>query len=88
MFTFNSIPRGRGESPSSVRPKENVSEEEISEHLKNAKEILTLLDSLPEKAHFKHPYFGMLNRKDSKEFLKIHTNHHLDIIKDILKEKD
>lgn len=88
VFTFNSIPRGRGESPNSVRPKENVSVEEINKHLKKAKETMLLLDSLPEKAHFKHPVFGMLNRKDSKEFLKIHTNHHLEIIKDILKKKE
>ena len=88
VFTMNKIPRGRGESPKSVRPSDNISKEDILEHLTLAKKKVIQFDSLPENSFFEHPYFGLLNRKQAKKFVKIHTNHHLDIVKDILKKQD
>ena len=87
MFTFNKIPRGRAESPQVVRPNELILDT-IKIHLEQAKLTLQKLDSVHKKAHFTHPYLGMLNRRQTKKFLKIHTNHHLKIVKDILKETD
>jgi len=86
MFTFKKIPRGRAESPEVVRPKTLVLDT-IQMHLNEARLNLQVYDSLPKKAYFAHPYLGMMNRKQARKFLKIHTNHHLKIIKDILKEK-
>lgn len=86
VFTMNSIPRGRGESPNRVRPKDNISKEEILNHLGMVRKAKDKFDSLPEQSYFAHPYFGMLDRKDAKKFVKIHTNHHLKIVKDILKK--
>lgn len=85
VFTINGIPRGRGEAPNRVRPDENIGKKELLEHLKRAQELVGQFDSLPQKSYFAHPYFGMLDRKDAKKFVKIHTNHHLKIVKDILK---
>lgn len=87
MFTFNKIPRGRAESPKIVRPKELLLDT-IQAHLDQAKLNLKVYDSLPKKANFTHPYIGMLNKRQTRKFLKIHTNHHLSIIKDILKKKE
>ena len=86
VFTTNQIPRGRAESPKSVWPKENISLDSIRNHIKLAQETISKFSSLEENAFFEHPYFGKLNRKQAKKFLKIHTNHHLKIIKDILKK--
>lgn len=86
VLTTNHIPRGRGESPKAVRPNADVSLDNIKRHLKLAKESIQKIDSLEENSFFKHPYFGKLNRKQAKKFLKIHTNHHLKIVKDILKK--
>lgn len=86
LFTLNKIPRGRAESPDSVRPSEIIVTDSIYAHLKNARENINLIDSLPQKAHFTHPYVGTLNRRQAKKFLKIHTEHHLKIVRDILKQ--
>lgn len=88
MFTFNKIPRGRAESPAQVRPADSIHVDSIYRHFEMAEHNLKLLEKLPEKAHFTHPYIGMLNRDQTKRFLKIHTNHHLDIISDILNEEN
>jgi len=88
MFTFNKIPRGGAQSPDQVRPPEVSTADTILLHLTQAKLSLTALNSLPEKAYFEHPYIGSLRRKHAKKFLKIHTEHHLKIIRDIVKEKD
>lgn len=86
MFTFNKIPRGRAQSPQQVRPPEIIVTDSIYKHLQQARKYIALLDSLPNKAHFIHPYIGVLNPKRTRKFLKIHTNHHLEIISDILNQ--
>jgi hypothetical protein len=87
VFMTGKIPRGKAKSPKVVRPKE-LSLETIQTHLDKVKLNLKGFDLLPDKAYFIHPYFGMLNRKQTCTFLKIHTRHHLKIIKDIVTEKD
>ena len=86
VFTLNKITRGRAESPKIVRPEENVSLDSIKIHLESAKKRAILFDSLHKKSHFEHPYLGKLNRRQAKKFIKIHTNHHLNIIRDIIQE--
>jgi len=86
MFTFNKIPRGRAQSPDRVKPPEVIVTDSIYAHLEKARKSIIELEALDKKAHFTHPFIGMLNKRQSKKFLKIHTNHHLTIIKDILKE--
>ncbi|MEO0902674.1 MAG: hypothetical protein AAFY00_11940, partial [Bacteroidota bacterium] len=44
-----------------------------------------MIEGLSEDAHFEHPNFDVINKGQTKRFLKIHTGHHLKIIKDILK---
>lgn len=84
VFTLNTIPRGRAESPDVVLPK-IYNTNSIKNHFEDIKERIKILNTLDNKSHFKHPYFGILNLKSTIRFLEIHTNHHLEIIRDIIK---
>ncbi len=86
VFLSGSMPRGRGKAPKSVTPPPEILTEALLQQLEIAKANVAKLDSLPEKANFKHPVFGMLNRDQTARFLEIHTDHHLKIIRDIVAE--
>ncbi|MFY7987666.1 MAG: DUF1569 domain-containing protein [Flavobacterium sp.] len=88
-FLFLSIakkfPRGKARAPKIVRPEGDISQETLTLSLENVRENLMNWDSFDKKVHFPHPYFGVLNKKETENFLVLHTKHHLMIIKDILK---
>lgn len=83
VFLQNKIPRGLAKAPKTVQSYNEVSLNEIKTGYLKAKENLEKFDKLPIKSNFKHPFFGILNRNETIKFLKIHTQHHLKIIKDI-----
>ena len=85
VYTFNFFPRGKGKSPKSVLPPENILKQDLKNQLDLARKELVSIMSLPTKSHFKHPYFGFLNLKKTKKFLNLHTLHHLKICIDIVK---
>ena len=85
VYTFNFFPRGKGKSPKSVLPPENILKQDLKNQLDLAEKELFSIMNLPIKSHFKHPYFGLLNLKKTKKFLKLHTLHHLKICRDIVK---
>lgn len=84
VFFRGKIPRGVAQSPASVRPPEIILEENILKQLSIARDKVKEIIKLDQKAHFNHPRFEQLNRNQTLQFLEIHTNHHLDIIDDIL----
>lgn len=79
------IPRKKGKAPKITIPENDFNSENISENIELIKTNLHQLDALHPDSFIEHPYFGHLNVKESLRFLKIHNNHHLKIIKDILK---
>lgn len=87
IFLMNqSIPRGRGKAPKSTIPKEDaLSQEDLQNQLQAVKELCKDIEKLPKNSHFQHPYFGKLHLRNSLIFLEIHTDHHIKIIQDILK---
>lgn len=87
VFTFNKMPRGKATAPESVRPKENVDIDAIQVHYDQALTTVEKFADLPEKKHINHPVLGTMNRDKTIKFLTIHTEHHLKIIRDILKDK-
>lgn len=87
VFTFNKMPRGKATAPESVRPKENVGIDTIQMHYDQALTTVEKFSDLPEKKHINHPVLGTMNRDETVKFLTIHTEHHLKIIRDILKDK-
>ncbi len=85
VFTLGFIPRGRGRTPDVVNPDIHIAaSEDLEQLLKQTQQQLLKLPQLPARAHFKHPYFGVLNKRHTQKFLKIHTRHHLKIIQEII----
>jgi len=84
VYTFNKIPRGRGKAPKSVQPKDEITLESLNSNLAKAQLKIQELEKLHPKSNFIHPYFGMLNLKQTIKFLNLHTLHHLKIIQDIV----
>jgi len=88
VLTIGKIPRGNAKAPKGVRPiEEDLTKEALLTFVERSqKSIKTALNSTP-KAYFEHPYFGLLSRDKSIRFLEIHTEHHLKIIRDIIKKE-
>lgn len=84
-FTFNKFPRGKAKSPKRVLPPEVIESTAIEKQLKEVKENLKFMNDLEKNHFFEHPFFNHLNKKQTIKFLGMHTNHHIKIIKDILK---
>ncbi len=80
------IPRGKGKAPKTVLPPEHIELSQLNEQLELAKKRLPEIQNVNAKATFKHPYFGILTKKQTLKFIEVHTNHHLKIVRDILKK--
>lgn len=86
ILLLKRIPRGRGKSPKIVRPKAYTAES-LLVHCGEVEGKLASLQQLKPNQYLDHPYFGMLNAKKTIRFIEIHTDHHLRIIRDMLKGK-
>ena len=85
VFLIGRFPRGRAKSPRRVLPPEIVVKEDVESQLNLAIENVKLMSCIKENQYFTHPLFKQLNKKQTLKFLRLHTNHHLKIVKDILK---
>lgn len=87
VFITGVIPRGKAKAPKSVQSFEEITLDDLNLQLKNARLSVSLLNQLNNNCNFIHPYFGVLNLKETEKFLYIHTKHHMKIINDIIKKK-
>ena len=87
VCTTGKIPRGKAKAPDVVQPKSLITPESLQHQLGAARERLLTLEKLHQNQFFTHPFFGDLNRKPTIRFLKIHTFHHVKIIRDIISSK-
>jgi hypothetical protein len=85
LLSLNFFPKGKAKAPKYVLPPDVILKEEIVSQLKLAKENIQKIEELDNNAFFKHPLFGNVNKNRVLPFLNAHTNHHLKIIKNILK---
>ena len=85
MSVAKKIPRGKAKAPKIVRPEGDISPETLNLSLEKVRENIKDWKSLDKNAHFPHPFFGVLNKKETEKFLILHTKHHKMIINDILK---
>lgn len=85
VLSAGTIPRGRGKAPKRSMPDDNIDVVQLKQYLEKAKEEFKNLKKLDAKSYFDHPYFGQLNLKKTRRFIRIHTKHHIKIIQDIIK---
>jgi hypothetical protein len=85
VFLTKTIPRGKAKAPKVVIPSEEITVDLLQESLKNTYQAITYLKDCEANQYFMHPFFGQLNKKQTIKLLEIHTQHHLKIIRDILK---
>jgi len=87
FFILGFFPRGKAKAPKHVLPPENITKADLIQQITLAKSNTATLTNLNKNAYFKHPLFGHINTKRVPKFLLMHTNHHLKIINDILKQQ-
>lgn len=85
VFLLKKIPRGKARSPKKVIPSADISAVELRKEIASTGRRVLKIKDLQKKAFFEHPYFGHISRDETPKFLFIHTEHHLKIIRDILK---
>lgn len=86
VFLLGRFPRGKARSPKRVLPPAIILKEDIESQLNLAIKNSENIDKLHENQYFTHPLFKQLNKKQTVKFLRLHTNHHLKIVRDILKK--
>ncbi len=84
VFSSGRIPRGRGRSPDTVVPKQDVTPAELLALLEESERQLNDVRQLDAGTWFKHFKFGVLDRDKTAKFIRIHNRHHLRIISDIM----
>ena len=87
FFTLGFFPRGKAKAPKHVLPPEVITKADLIQQITLAKSNIDTLSNLDKNAYFKHPLFGHINTKRVPKFLVMHSNHHLKIINDILKQQ-
>lgn len=87
VFILGSFPRGKAKAPKAVIPEGEIKLEDLVDTLESAKRNILEYDALERNNYFDHPYFNQLNKIQAKRLLEVHTQHHLKIIRDILKDQ-
>jgi hypothetical protein len=85
VFAMGKIPRGRGRAPESVKPKEAFDAERTESLMKNIRGYYPRVDALAPQHFFPHPIFGHLRKQKTLKFIRLHTEHHLQIVRDIMR---
>ena len=87
VATFGKIPRGQVKAPDVVNPSFDITEKDIKNALENAKLTASQWSNLEDNNFYQHHVLLDLNKRKIRRFLKVHTRHHLRIVRDITKER-
>ena len=85
LIVAKKIPIGKAKAPKIVRPEGEINRDTLAVSVTKVRENLIGWKALDKNANFPHPFFGILNKKETEKFLVLHTKHHKMIIDDILK---
>ena len=83
VFTMNRFPRGRGKAPEAVNPKQ-IEKPDFDVLFEKTKQKIEELKKAEPNKFYEHYILGTLNKKNTIIMLDIHTNHHIQLIKDII----
>lgn len=84
VLMLGKIPRGKAKVPDSVKPGAEINRATITGLLEKARQKAELFEKLNSDKFFTHPVFGDLQVNQARKIMAIHTNHHIEIIKDII----
>ena len=85
LLMIGVFPRGKAKAPKVTLPVGEITKEGLHKKLEKVRSDIPKIQSLHRNAYFYHPIFKKLNLKQTQRFMAVHTNHHLKIIKDIVK---
>ena len=89
VLTEERFVRGQAEAPDNVRPPVSVTREELAETFRRSRakldELAPHLDALAGVTQrLEHPQLGLLDGPEWLRFVRVHSEHHLAIVRDIL----
>ena len=87
VLLLGKIPRGRIKAPKMVQPTVQFNADTLQQHVLRAQQNLAGMQQVSAQQFFTHPFLGDFKLKPALRFLQVHTQHHLNIINDILKKK-
>ncbi|OHX64091.1 hypothetical protein [Flammeovirga pacifica] len=79
------FPRGKAKAPKYVTNFGTIDQVIVDMEIEKSYQLLIDIDQLSTKHYFKHFVFGDLPLNDAKKLMMIHTQHHIDIIEDIIR---
>ena len=84
LLERGSIPRGIAKAPEPTLPGEHPSPIDLDSLLLKCRNRVERLSGVDPQSVAIHPYLGEMKRDEILQFLIIHLDHHLSIIKDIM----
>lgn len=91
VLTVGLIPRGHAQAPSPFQPPADLTLANVKATWTRSSTLANLEPHLPDlprlKGRMPHAVFGRLNAKQFLRFARIHTAHHLAIVRDIDRQR-
>lgn len=89
LLEQETIPRGQMAAPDSVTPPHSLDRQRLRQTLaRSQKALATVSDAIPQipdaPGRIEHPSLGALTAAEWLRFVRIHSDHHLDIVNEIL----
>jgi len=85
VLESGTIQRGRVKAPSAMLPSDHPDKKNLQRLILKTRNRISILGGLPPQASFVHHILGPMHRDEALQFMSIHTEHHLKIIRDILR---
>lgn len=88
LLWMGRLPRGRAQAPAFSHPSADLSREELARSLARNRQAMAALEPflslLPHlEGRMPHQIFGMLDARQWLRFVRVHSAHHLRIIRDV-----